>query len=155
MEVIQTQAHHHHEMAFVNRTKECNNIAMEMNEEMDCNDEEVPTKCNYLGCDYTFPNRFNLRRHVMLKHCQLRPFACSLCEARFSLPQHLRIHYKVHSPEETAGLTPLQRGQKLTIKPYLPIFKVEYGDESDLLKNHIDRVQLPAFITQGLLPRPF
>jgi len=109
--------------------------------------------CKYDHCQKTFTNYFNLRRHVMLKHTEIRPFKCHLCTKKFALLQYFQEHLLVHMP--------LREAQRLalTVNPSilesLPVFFVEQcSGEDDLLSAYIEAKPLPNFIYDGVLPTP-
>jgi stress-induced morphogen len=54
-------------------------------------------KCEF--CELTFKRSDSRRYHVMIKHLDEKPNACTLCPMRFSHPHHLVRHARVHTLE--------------------------------------------------------
>mmetsp|Transcript_11923 Transcript_11923/g.13085 ORF Transcript_11923/g.13085 Transcript_11923/m.13085 type:complete len:171 (+) Transcript_11923:149-661(+) len=107
--------------------------------------------CNFLGCPKIFDNRFNLRRHIMLQHTNIRPFTCDVCGQRIGLYQHLLTHRSGH---KGAPELPEPEGGIPSISPYLPVFRVERGKDENCLDRFLKKMELPKFVEEGLLPVP-
>ena len=54
-------------------------------------------RCTHPGCEKTFYNRYNLKRHAEIKHLGLRRFVCSLCGRSLSSQQTLDEHNNMHT----------------------------------------------------------
>jgi len=109
-------------------------------------------KCNFLSCSQTFTNRFNLRRHIMLVHTQIRPFQCALCSKRFGLLQYYREHMLSHFSFEKVD--EMLKDLDSSVLDSLPIFRVEDTDSSTLIPNMVASKPLPPFVEFGRLPTP-
>lgn len=48
-------------------------------------------------CPAAFAAPASLEYHTMGIHSERRSFECNICEAKFKLPQHLRVHNKTHT----------------------------------------------------------
>mmetsp|Transcript_40788 Transcript_40788/g.46917 ORF Transcript_40788/g.46917 Transcript_40788/m.46917 type:complete len:178 (-) Transcript_40788:50-583(-) len=90
------------------------------------NANEFHEQCNYLGCESVFKSRFNLRRHVLLCHTNLRPFECEICGRRFGLNQHRLDHLLTHELDPHSLREMIQK--RVSLRSSLPIFRVELAD---------------------------
>mmetsp|Transcript_31019 Transcript_31019/g.35336 ORF Transcript_31019/g.35336 Transcript_31019/m.35336 type:complete len:186 (+) Transcript_31019:107-664(+) len=109
-------------------------------------------QCKFSDCQKDFTNHFNLRRHVLLKHTQIKPFCCHLCGKKFALLRYFQEHLLIHMP--------LQEAQKCAIKlnpsiiDSLPLFFVSRPEPQCLLESYIASRIEPDFINARTLPRP-
>mmetsp|Transcript_9489 Transcript_9489/g.10423 ORF Transcript_9489/g.10423 Transcript_9489/m.10423 type:complete len:255 (+) Transcript_9489:203-967(+) len=53
--------------------------------------------CSFEGCTQAFSRRFNLKRHILLRHSNIRKYTCTLCDKKFPLKQYLVDHLQWHS----------------------------------------------------------
>ncbi|XP_058453695.1 zinc finger protein 260-like isoform X2 [Malaya genurostris] len=65
---------------------------------MICHSSERPFECSI--CQKSFNRKRNMEEHIRSCHSEDKPFKCELCTARFKVPQHLRIHTRIHSGEK-------------------------------------------------------
>ncbi|CAG9327636.1 unnamed protein product [Blepharisma stoltei] len=56
-------------------------------------------RCSYEGCNQTYSNKYNLRRHVSINHYKVR-FTCQICDRKLSSAQGLRDHVYCHTGEK-------------------------------------------------------
>ncbi|XP_053692387.1 zinc finger protein 260-like [Sabethes cyaneus] len=63
-----------------------------------CHSSERPFPCSL--CEKVFSRKRNMEEHIRSCHSEDKPFHCSLCPAQFKVPQHLRIHARIHSGEK-------------------------------------------------------
>lgn len=54
--------------------------------------------CPY--CTYKTNYLQNLKRHILLKHTEGKPFECSTCKKRFKLKGRLKEHVRIHTGEK-------------------------------------------------------
>ena len=57
-------------------------------------------KCPYEGCEKTFFNKYNAKRHYDRKHLDICPYVCTLCANVLSSKQTLREHMNLHTGEK-------------------------------------------------------
>jgi len=115
--------------------------------------------CRYMGCGDAFSSKFNLRRHVMLVHCQKRLYVCDFCCKKFTLFQHLKEHFGVHPDKIARQLIKNCNNSlksKRSLSKHLPIFFVEtdQGCEPDVLKKTLEKFKIPHFVESGQLLGP-
>ena len=60
---------------------------------------EKPFVCNFEGCDNAFKAHGHLKDH-MKRHYNIRPYECSVCNAKFARTSTLKIHYHTHTGEK-------------------------------------------------------
>ncbi|XP_039430773.1 zinc finger protein 260-like [Culex pipiens pallens] len=63
-----------------------------------CHSTARPFPCT--SCDRSFSRKRNMEEHIRSCHSEDKPFHCDQCPARFKVPQHLRIHARIHSGEK-------------------------------------------------------
>ncbi|RXG68532.1 Zinc finger E-box-binding homeobox protein zag-1 [Armadillidium vulgare] len=51
-------------------------------------------------CSYTSGVMTRVKRHILCKHTNEKPFSCFICGRRFSLKHHLKGHLRVHTGEK-------------------------------------------------------
>lgn len=62
-----------------------------------CHSSARPFPCSY--CERSFSRKRNMEEHIRSRHSQDKPFRCDQCPAAFKVPQHLKIHARIHSGE--------------------------------------------------------
>lgn len=63
-----------------------------------CHSSARPFSCSY--CDRSFSRKRNMEEHIRSCHSEDKPFRCEQCPAAFKVPQHLKIHTRIHSGEK-------------------------------------------------------
>lgn len=63
-----------------------------------CHSSARPFPCSF--CERSFSRKRNMEEHIRSCHSEDKPFQCDQCPARFKVPQHLRIHARIHSGEK-------------------------------------------------------
>lgn len=63
-----------------------------------CHSTERPFTCAF--CEKGFSRKRNMEEHIRSCHSEEKPYKCDICPARFKVPQHLRIHARIHSGEK-------------------------------------------------------
>lgn len=74
--------------------------------------------CKFPKCLKTYSNKFNLQRHIELKHGKPKRFRCRQCGKYLSSKQNLKEHQNIHSQispyqckEPNCGMTFRQTSQ--------------------------------------------
>jgi uncharacterized Zn-finger protein len=52
--------------------------------------------CTHEGCERTYTNSFNLKRHIESYHLGLKKFFCAICNKGLSSKQNMREHSFIH-----------------------------------------------------------
>lgn len=58
--------------------------------------ENTDFTCSYEGCQKTYSNAFNLKRHVESFHLNIKKFFCAICHKGLSSKQNMREHSFIH-----------------------------------------------------------
>mmetsp|Transcript_43497 Transcript_43497/g.50048 ORF Transcript_43497/g.50048 Transcript_43497/m.50048 type:complete len:200 (+) Transcript_43497:216-815(+) len=110
--------------------------------------------CKYLGCHVVCSNRFNLKRHVMIRHTRIEPFTCKFCSKKYPLLQQLKTHIRDHLPEMCKKQTivpPMY--DDISITDFLPLFFVETKEENSSCSQTLDfcdsHDEMSSFETAG------
>ena len=74
------------------------------------NIEPEPEKNRCSICDARFSSKDSLKKHIQLKHSDIKPWACTECDKSFSRKDHLQKHIATHNakkrtptPKKTEG----------------------------------------------------
>ena len=96
--------------------------------------------CPYEECSRELSTPYSLKRHIETCHYNVRKFACSQCDRKFSSQRNLWSHLSKHQMTPSRFPT-----SKLLIPPLpLPSFPPEPSPDTDFLVGH---VHFPAIIT--------
>ncbi|EDV26193.1 uncharacterized protein TRIADDRAFT_23582 [Trichoplax adhaerens] len=83
------------------------------------------SKCTM--CDMTFPSPSGLKRHILYRHTEQRPYQCALCHIKFKSEHDLNRHIKIH--DDQVLLCP-KEGCDYTSK-FLQSIKAHYAKEHE------------------------
>lgn len=53
-------------------------------------------RCTAASCDRSFSTKYNLVRHVLVTHLNVRKYDCNYCGAKFGSKQNLEEHINIH-----------------------------------------------------------
>ena len=53
--------------------------------------------CLVDGCSKEYKSKFNLKKHIQVIHCSVKPFQCSICKQTFVCKKNLKEHMFIHS----------------------------------------------------------
>ncbi|RUS91683.1 hypothetical protein EGW08_000509 [Elysia chlorotica] len=96
-----------------------------------------PFPCHAPGCNKYFKRQAHLMTHLKKKHSGLKPYACSLCNARFAMVSELLHHQKSDACE--GGRIKLETAPEIGIKA-----------EVDQSQTHFESETLPSVEGAGL-----
>mmetsp|Transcript_36731 Transcript_36731/g.27192 ORF Transcript_36731/g.27192 Transcript_36731/m.27192 type:complete len:96 (+) Transcript_36731:47-334(+) len=70
--------------------------------ELEENQNTMPYKCPYEGCDKAFTRMGSLNFHINSKHLKIKTFECSYegCGKKFADKGSLNIHVRIHTGEK-------------------------------------------------------
>ena len=52
--------------------------------------------CPYQDCEKNYQGKFNLKKHVIVRHLKIKTFNCNECGKKFVSKQNLREHKFIH-----------------------------------------------------------
>lgn len=58
--------------------------------------ENLSYCCSYEGCQKSYSNSFNLKRHIESFHMNIKKFFCDICHKGLSSKQNMREHSFIH-----------------------------------------------------------
>ena len=108
-----------------------NQVHFDINELPEGNDEKSSVGNNAHMCsicNQICPNQYTLKNHINQVHLDIRPYACTECDLKFKVRNHLKRHFNRKHSEVDPGLNP---GNVKKDKEYVDsTVKQEYNDDS-------------------------